>query len=548
MTTCDFCLVSSLEKVLPHQKPAVWANPELTLLSGERSAFQLAYRAVEEAVCTGDSAFTVAVKGDLGKALTCRKVGLVPCGYPCHGVVDEDYITTQPGMLPDVLQPVDLSAPLKFVFGQWRALWFTVDASQLAPGSYTLTLTASGPAGNEPVEFTVPVTVLQQQLPAQTLYHTEWFHADCLADYYHVPVFSEQHWALIDSFMAAAHRCGVNMILTPVFTPPLDTAKGGERTTIQLVDVEEVNGEYRFGFDKLHRWAALCKKNGITELEIAHLFTQWGAEFAPKVMVKKDGVLTRRFGWDTPAVGGEYNIFLRAFLQALKDELREMGLLEHSWFHISDEPTDQMLETYLAAKDSVGDLLEDCHVIDALSSFEFYRTGIVPKPVVAVDHIQPFLNAQVPGLWAYYCTCQAIKVPNRFMSMPSGRNRILGVLLYVENIEGFLQWGFNFYNSQFSLEHIDPFRVTDAGEVFPSGDAFLVYPAPDGTAWDSIRSEVLNDAMQDLRLLQLVEAKLGRPATLELVKEAAGMEMDFNEYPRDAAFFDRLREKLLAAL
>ena len=35
---------------------------------------------------------------------------------------------------------------------------------------------------------------------------------------------------------AVAH--GVNLLYTPLFTPPLDTQVGGERTTVQLVDVE----------------------------------------------------------------------------------------------------------------------------------------------------------------------------------------------------------------------------------------------------------------------------------------------------------------------
>lgn len=60
--------------------------------------------------------------------------------------------------------------------------------------------------------------------------------------------------------------------------------------------------------------------------------------------------------------------------------------------------------------------------------------------------------------------------------MPSARNRILGALLYKYNAVGFLQWGYNFWYSQFSKHEIDPFTVTDAGKAFPSGDAFVVYP------------------------------------------------------------------------
>ena len=40
------------------------------------------------------------------------------------------------------------------------------------------------------------------------------------------------------------------MLLTPVFTPPLDTAIGGERRTVQLVDVHVTENGYTFGFDK----------------------------------------------------------------------------------------------------------------------------------------------------------------------------------------------------------------------------------------------------------------------------------------------------------
>ena len=59
--------------------------------------------------------------------------------------------------------------------------------------------------------------------------------------------------------------------------------------------------------------------------------------------------------------------------------------------------------------------------------------------------------------------------------------------LYKYKIIGILHWGYNFYNSQFSLEKINPYQVTDAGGAFPSGDAFLVYPGEDRHPEESIR-------------------------------------------------------------
>ena len=62
--------------------------------------------------------------------------------------------------------------------------------------------------------------------------------------------------------------------------------------------------------------------------------------------------------------------------------------------------------------------------MDALSDYAFYQSGAVTKPVPANNHIEPFLEAKVPGLWTYYCVGQYKDVSNMFMAMPSARNRI----------------------------------------------------------------------------------------------------------------------------
>lgn len=522
-------IVSSLEKVFWDQQPEQWNHPSLTLLSNERGAFQAAF------CCEGPGTVSVSLSG-VPKFESFQVVS-VPSSYPCHEQRDPLYVRTQPGLYPDLLKPMTLPAMLQAKPGSWQAVW--ISFQDLTPGTYEIKVTIDGQI------LTLPLHVLPQCLPPQTLYHTEWFHGDCLADYYGAEVFSEDHWQAIEGFLKGAARCGVNMLLTPVFTPPLDTEPGGERTTIQLVDVEETRDGYLFSFGKLRRWIGLCQKYGITEIEFSHLFTQWGASAAPKILVRKNGKWIRKFGWNTDPLGEEYRSFLRQFLKALKAEMEAIGIWEHCWFHISDEPSEDQKESYRAAKESISDLLPEQRCIDALSSFEFFQNGIIRHPVVCEDHIEPFVKAGVEGLWTYYCTAQGVKVPNRFFSMPSGRNRILGTLLYVYDLKGFLHWGLNFYNSQFSKAHIDPFGVTDAGGAFPSGDPFLLYPAPDKTAWLSIRSEVLQEGLQDLRLLKLAEEKLGRQKVLSLLDEIAGAPMTFETYPTGEDFFYKLRETFL---
>lgn len=51
--------------------------------------------------------------------------------------------------------------------------------------------------------------------------HTEWFHSDCLANYYGEEVFSEEYWRIVENFVKTAVKHRYNMLLTPIFTPPL---------------------------------------------------------------------------------------------------------------------------------------------------------------------------------------------------------------------------------------------------------------------------------------------------------------------------------------
>lgn len=67
--------------------------------------------------------------------------------------------------------------------------------------------------------------------------------------------------------------------------------------------------------EKLKRWIDLrVRKCGIEYFEmLKHLFSQWGAKYAPKVVATVNGKKEKIFGWHaTPAVG-EYTKSWRVF-------------------------------------------------------------------------------------------------------------------------------------------------------------------------------------------------------------------------------------------
>lgn len=74
----------------------------------------------------------------------------------------------------------------------------------------------------------------------------------------------------------------VNTILTPVWTPPLDTAPHTYRRNVQLLGIWERDGRYTFDFTRLDTWLGHMRDAGLTGVEVPHLFTQWGAHACPR--------------------------------------------------------------------------------------------------------------------------------------------------------------------------------------------------------------------------------------------------------------------------
>ena len=539
--------VSSLEKVFSDTKPMPYAG-RLSMLRKDRLSFQAAFQFLGDRPDLRWGVWVRAeVESPLKQWIRLYHVKEIPSTHPVTDDSDGNYLRTTPGLYPDLLQPLN-DGMLRADLGRWNALWVELASDEETPAGefpVKVTLTLGEGESSRTLTLETSVEVIPAVLPDQELIRTEWFHGDCVADYYHVEVFSEEHWELLRKQIACAAEYGINMLLTPVFTQPLDTAVGGERTTIQLVDVARNNGVYSFGFDKLDRWVRMCRECGIQYFEIAHLYTQWGAEHCPKIMATVDGEYRRIFGWDTAATGEDYRNFLAAFLPALTARLEALGVdKKHAYFHVSDEPGEAHLPQYHACKEQIAPYLEGYPLMDALSDFDFYQKGVCRHPVVASNHVTPFLEHHVPDLWVYYCCSQGYQVSNRFFSMPSARNRIIGTQFYKYQIAGFLQWGFNFYNSQFSLRHLDPFAVTDADIAFPSGDAFMVYPGPDGTPWKSIRLLVFAEALNDLRAFRLLESLTSREYVLELMEGGLSKEITFFEYPHEADYLLDLRTRV----
>lgn len=543
--------ISSLEKCFLDEK--FEEKPELksiSMLNNEHLSVQLLMNETDLSLQTRRIS-KVKVVSALADCITLRGVEQINVAMPAaKGWNDDNYLRKTPGLYPDLLTPLRYDGSAICAVGELRCLWVDIRPSgQYPAGQYPVTIEMYNEQGEELLATaTLEVEIIGAALPAQKLYYGQWFYVDTLAVYYHVEMFSERHWQIIENFIKAAVDGGINSILTPILTPPLDTKVGGERPTNQLVDVTLTNGAYSFGFDKLDRWIDLLLKYNVKIIEMSHLFTQWGAKHAPKVMATVDGEYKQIFGWQTDALSDEYGDFLVQFLRALLDFLKKKGVDQMCYYHISDEPHLEHLENYLAAKKKVEEVLEGYTIIDALSNIEFYKTGAVEHPIPSNFAVETFIEEKVEHLWTYYCCSEAVEVSNRFVAMPSARNRIMGTQMYKFDIEGFLHWGFNFYFNRFSDSLVNPYQDACGDYFVPAGDAFSVYPKQDGTALDTIHFLVFKHAIEDMRAFQLCEALYDKAFVMNLIEGELDEKITFRKYPKQAEYLLDLRERVNAAI
>ena len=544
-------IVSSLTKVYT-DSVIEELNPfrKFSLLKGERISFQLVTQYAKE---EGDGKFmerklyTPRVSGALAKYVTLREVRNVGVEFPTlPDLADDNYEKFTPGLYPDVLEPLHhggkVNARTLFPGAVWVDVTVPEDAEELGESEIKIELINDG--GECEGAESITLDLIDAILPEQKLILTQWFHCDALAHYYDVDVWSEKHWKIIENFTRVAVKNGINMLLTPVFTPPLDTPIGGERLTTQLIGVTVDSGKYTFNFDLLDRWVEMCDRVGIKYFEISHLFTQWGAKHAPKVMATVDGEYKKIFGWQTDALSEEYVTFLRQFLSEFIGHMKKNGNDKRCYFHISDEPVKEQIESYCKAKRLVEDLLDGYVTMDALSHYEFFEQGIVSTPISNINSIANFIDKGIPNLWGYYCCGECSRVSNRLIAMPSARNRSIGMQLYKYALTGFLQWGYNFYANQNSEDTVDPFINISGDNWVPAGDTLSVYPGFRGTALESLRIVVFHDALQDIRAMQLCESLYSKEEVVRAIEDIFGQTLTFYTCAREEATILKIRDKI----
>lgn len=524
-----FYLIDASSVLYPDASDLPPALSGLCVFSNEAAAFQVAVRCENQG---GESGSTSEIVTELDSPIsryitvyTVEETAATRIGYDFG---DDWMDRSGRGIYPDRLERLERGM-FTAVTGYYRTLFFNVNErlDTVQSGTYPIRISffTSGVTWNgertereKLGEVTLTVTFLEEILPKQSIITTNWMHYDCMAVLSGTKPWSDAYFDVVRSYIELAVQNGQNAVFVPAFTPPLDTPVGEERMTTQLIKIEKLGDKYEFDLSLLDRFIRMAHDCGAEYFEHSHLFTQWGAAHAPKIIVREKNVERKLFGWETAGDDPEYRRFLHEYLMTLKTYIVENGLKERFFFHVSDEPSEKWLDTYKSAADFVHTELAGFNSGDALGEYRFYKEGLVQTPIVSTDCIESFIGKS-ERLWLYFTGLQSKEyMSNRVIGMPLARCRVLGVQLYWYGFDGFLHWGFNAHHNRLSRRIFDPRISPDMGGDFPAGTSYLVYPGKDGAA-PSLRLTAFRDAMQDYRIFKLMETKCGRESVLALIRE-----------------------------
>ena len=528
----SYALVDCHTRVYPRAQYRGAQNFILDAARNETLSFQIALRSNRREPVP----VRVIADGPADIQVRVRRVGLVPVHHlNTKTPLDEvDGIEHIPGFVPDPLFDEDTT---RLPYKETAAFWITVrTTSKCRSGNRQIKIRVEHESKTiKKLVATIrvhPVTInARQDFP-----FFQWSYSDAILDWYGFKAFDAPFWKMQEVYMKNMTSHFQDAIMVPMLTPSLD----GVKRPTQLLKVQKDKKNYTFDWADVRRYVRMAKKAGFKYFEWPPFFTQWGVENAIRVYQGQGE--DERLLWkpETGATSPTYKNFLAQLMPAFKKFLQREGILDQSFFHISDEPDGkEHLNNYKKARAMLQEVAPWVKTMDAVSEIAYGRDKITDMPISRITVAKQFGEENIPRM-TYFCSNPREKYLNRLMDTPLIKIRMAGWLFYRFQVNGFLHWGYNYWYKSKTRTLIDPYTET-SGQQWPSwayGDTFMVYPGEKGPV-DSIRWEIFSQSMQDYALLQSLNIDPNDHLLSSL--------KDFNDFPKRLTWFKKARTTLLSA-
>lgn len=428
--------------------------------------------------------------GNTIPAPVCGLVDYVGCSelqqYPAH-----DVLRSNSGLFPDpILECDSYDLPAFRAFCPWITLRVPEDASA---GVYTATVTMKGRGFCFRKPIKVKVYPFTMDRPSFENVNWVFDFPEVLAIWNNgetVEPDSDLYWEYMDQLaemMAQGHQ---TMTMVNIFrVVGMEHGSDGKWSFDWTLFDKQVNHFIRHGVGRRIQGA-----------ELGHRLTPvWEAPFG---LFYPMGDELELLPVSDPRIVELYSQFLPAY----KAHLEKNGWADIWVQKVCDEPIDANATSYCEVIRFIRKYWKDIHVLEALQT---------TKVQDAVDTWVPQLNTwhnnydfyrrrQKAGdhIWYYTCCFPQEEYPNRFIEQPLLKGRMVYWMGFKYGAEGFLHWGFNYWNSNCFKDA----SIWSGSMVLPGGDSWIVYPGPNKFL-RSIRFEQMRDGLEDITLLKMLQRR-----------------------------------------
>ena len=355
-----------------------------------------------------------------------------------------------------------------------------------------------------------------------------WQHSANIARYHEVGLFSDEHFALLENYVKSLAELGQRAVTLVASDGPWCSQKAYNHVTGQsdlfeyamFFAVKDKNGNFRFDFSPMKRYAELCFRHGITEeIDVFGLIGVWQDE-AMKLgsPIAEDPAAPRLRYYDEADGCYKYmrnNVEKDLYFSALMDFFKKEGWLEKLKI-IADEPADW--DVYYKQKCHFEKLYPDIKYktainhVDALKNIDHKNTDIAPF-IMTIGSDGDWLRkyaAKKSSSKIYYYVCGGPKFPNTFILSNLLECRLVPILAKHLGIDGFLRWNYTVWPK-------DPRR--ELHYMFHSGDLNFVYPSRGGDVLYSLRYFALKSGIVDFELLSAADGATREKCLKTLIKD-----------------------------
>lgn len=402
--------------------------------------------------------------------------------------------------------PLLTSPPLGIPPNYTQGIWLTISVPRNAnPAAYQGTLQVH--AGRESKHVGVSLHVLNFTLPdirKGSFYLNIWQDPAAVARVAHVPLWSSEHWSLLEAYTRNLADHGQKSITTSIIYDPWRSQTGFVYPSMvewRFPGKYEPGQASRFQFDfsVFDRYVEMMMRAGISR-SIQCFSMVDGPGSTSLSNIGYVDTTTRRLRVCRTKVGdSSYREVWGAFLPAFTRRLKQRGWLDRTYIGFDEKPQSVMNGIFSILRADAPEL--KVALAGGTSSQQSGKVGDLTIHIDDLSHpatVRRLVEERrAVGPTTFYTACSPAS-PNTFIYSPQWESRLLPWIASRYRLDGYLRWA-----SQSWPE--DVWKHPESR--WHSGDSFFVYPGRDGPI-DSTRWEMLRQGIEDYEALDLLKHKI----------------------------------------